>query len=223
MKKKVLFKNIAFTLAFSTVMLIGGNVAHVYAAEPITKDIDMAQMTDIDMIQTININNFKESTEKVSRTITITDLNIIFHKNKAFNEGFTNKEVKTLNSLYTEMNEMIKNNEVSIVKTSTGNYDIKLNDITKLMEHNDNLVKTRSVITKRWYEYDFYFSARQCGAAVAGVLGLTGHVPEAIATTVAAGVMGLGSSYLWYCSNCNGLDASYNYVTGVSFKRNNNC
>lgn len=57
-------------------MLIGGNIEHVFATEP-------------DMIQTININNFKESTEKVSRTITITDSNIIFDKNKAFNEGFT--------------------------------------------------------------------------------------------------------------------------------------
>lgn len=230
--KKNFFKTISCGLILSTVMLFSGDIKLVNA-KTITEDNAI--------IETINVENLKESTQKISNTITITKTNIVFDKDKAFNEGFTSEEVERLSSIYDEMNQMIKDNKASIVKTKNNSYDIKMNNrINNNIKSNDGIKdtnsNTKSIITPMWYGYEFYFSARECGdaaailagaaatvAAVAGVLGLTGHIPAAIVTTVAAGVLGLGSAYLWYCSNCNGLNARYNKITGVSFDRNENC
>lgn len=48
---------------------------------------------------------------------------------------------------------------------------------------------------------------------VAGVTGLLGHIELAIALTIAGGIIGIGSAYMWYCSNKNGFRLYYNTIS----------
>ncbi|PKM95145.1 MAG: hypothetical protein CVU84_07430 [Firmicutes bacterium HGW-Firmicutes-1] len=73
-------------------------------------------------------------------------------------------------------------------------------------------------ITQNSAGYKITLSARNCGdlaalaaggsisvASVAALLGLSGvGIPWAIAGVIYAGVLGVGSSYMWICSNHNG-------------------
>lgn len=77
--------------------------------------------------------------------------------------------------------------------------------------------------------YKITLSARDCsdlaalaaggsitGGSVSAVLGLTGvGIPGAIALAVLSGVAGVGSSYLWLCSNHNGATMQMFYAGGL--------
>lgn len=77
--------------------------------------------------------------------------------------------------------------------------------------------------------YKVFLSAQNCGdlaalaaagsitcGTVSAVLGLTGvGIPFAIAGAIAAGVLGLGSAYMWLCSNHNGAWVQTYYIGNV--------
>ncbi|MDR3598085.1 hypothetical protein [Clostridium sp.] len=220
--KRNYLRGITCAALLCTSVAIGGNSITANAATVTSNKIQ---------VQTVKVHNFKELGEKIDKSITITKSNIIFDKNKAAKAGLTSEEINKLNSLYDEMNQMVKDGKASIFETSNGKYDIKMN------QTNDPLMEQKSIISPHYYGIDFYFSAGECADAAAylaggsvslavlsGLLGLSGPagVPAAAMTLVASGIAGLGSAYLWYCSNRNGLDATYNYATGLSFHRNNN-
>lgn len=230
--KRNYLRGITCALLLCTSMAIGGNSITANAATVTSNKSE---------VQTIKVHNFKDYGEKIDKSITVTESKIIFDQNKAAKAGLTSQEIKKLNSFYDEMNQAIKENKVSIIERSNGKYDIKANETSgiKVEEtNNDPLMSTDSIISPHYYGIDFWFSAGECGdaaaylaggsvsfATLAGILGLTGGpatVPAAVVATVAAGVAGLGSAYLWYCSNRNGLDATYNFATGLSFHRNEN-
>lgn len=94
------------------------------------------------------------------------------------------------------------------------------------MEYVDGGAKVTTIVP--YVNIYVKLSARECGdiaaklagggataASIAGVLGLTGYgISAAIALTIASGIMGLGSAYMWYCSNANGF--YYNYRLGLT-------
>jgi hypothetical protein len=235
MQKKFI-KSIALTLAACSATLIGGNAASAATVEP---NSIAASATSTSTIHTIKVTNFKDSVERINKVITINQKGIEFDANKASKEGFTNNEIKTLSKLYNEMNEMVKNKEASIVKTSNGIYDIKFDVNAINAKLNSSNINVNSIVTPNEWGYDFYFSPKECGdcayilaggAAVTGAIAATlgmnpevpGATPAAIIAIVATGVEGLGAAYLGYCSNANGLDVNYNYIIGLTFHRNEN-
>ncbi len=215
---KRFIKMIAYTLIVVSVTLLGGNSTPVKA-----QDLN-------DNITEIQINDFENSINKINKTITVTESKVIFDKDEAHNIGFTDKEIKNLDSMYTGINKMIKNNQACIIKTTNGNYDVKIND-TLDNNLNENSIKTPLSRSNHTHirnipgGYNIYFDATKCSdvaaalaggaattASIAGVLGLTGvGIPYAVALTIASGVMGIASAYMWYCSNHNGLDVIYKH------------
>lgn len=178
--------------------------------------------------QTLNVqSSISESlVSKVEQTITVTKDNVIFDSNKALKLGFSQDQVNRLASIYNEINNGIKNKTISVVNKN-GNYDISItNSYTGSHSLKSYSQSLNSVSTQSWLT--IYCNSTQCGdaaailagtagtaAAVAGALGLTGvGIPAAFVLTIAAAIIGMGSAYLWVCSNHGGLIIQCNPATG---------
>ena len=97
------------------------------------------------------------------------------------------------------------------------------------MEYVDGGVR----VNKTWYGIQIKLSQGECAdaaailaggactaAGIAGILGLTGvGIPVAVGLTIGGIVLGLGSSYMWYCSNKNGFYYNFNYFWADSYGR----
>ena len=216
-----LLKNMACTLLVCTATLLGGNF--------VTTNAETVKNSKA-KVQAITVTNFKTLTEKVEQCVTVDESRVLFDKDKASKAGLTNQEIERLSNIYNEMNQMIKSNKAYIFKADNGNYDVKINKTS-------NIINADSIDTKRWYGYDFYFTPTECADAatylqdgataavtIAGVLGLIGvGIPEAVVLTVGAGVAVLGDDYLWRAANHNGLNGVYYDTTGnVNFSINYN-
>ncbi|MCH3965268.1 MAG: hypothetical protein LKE46_13470 [Clostridium sp.] len=185
-------------------------------------------------IQTLQVKGIKSLATKISNSLTITDSQVIFDEIKAADEGLSSEQIQKLKDVYSKMNQMVKDKTLSIKKNNAGVYDISVNEKTKELAKNEltgsvykssDTFTPNAVVTKRYYGYDFYFSPAECsdagaylaggGAAagtLAGILGVTGAgIPLTVVSIIAAGALGLGSAYFWYCSNHGGLDASIVY------------
>ncbi|ADY56273.1 hypothetical protein Sgly_1978 [Syntrophobotulus glycolicus DSM 8271] len=213
-------KVISCVLLMMTILVTGGVIpANATVIEQPSASIIKAQVSDV-----------KAMNDKITQCLIITDSQIIFDVDKASKVGLSNDQINNLKNTYTEMNKMVQNKSLSIVETKNGTYDIQSNKNTEA--YTTNVAKNYSgtsgqispnLVTPRWYGWDFWWSASECSdiaailaggsisaATLAGILGLTGvGMPVAVASTIAMGVMGLGSAYFWYASNHGGVSGSF--------------
>ncbi|MTK13382.1 MAG: hypothetical protein F8N39_15240 [Clostridiaceae bacterium] len=171
--------------------------------------------------KTIQIKNFKSLGDKINKSMTVEKDKIVFDEAKALKSGLSKSQVQNLKATYDSLNKMIEDKTVIIVKQSNGKYDIQANNATKPINDTAPRMQQNVVVNPNIYGYDIFISASECNdiaaelaggtatvAMIGGLLGLDGQLPAAAALTVAAGVLGIGSAYMWYASNHGGLDAS---------------
>lgn len=208
---KIFVKKISLGVILSLCISMSGQAFN----SPVNaKELNHTQITNAKIKYFNNISN------KITQSITVTNNRVIFDKTKAIQVGLSKEQIRKLDNIYNEINIGIRNKSVSVV-VRNGQYDITPNQCTSSKDNNIILKNAPSI-------YHFRFTATQCSdiaailagtgstsATIAGVLGLTGvGIPAAIVLTIATGIQGLGSSYLWYCSNHGGLVVNYNLKNG---------
>ena len=116
------------------------------------------------------------------------------------------------------------------------NYNLQLpNSFVEIDKEEMEYVDGGVSVSKSWSGFQVTLSSGECAdtaavlaggsvtaATISGVLGLTGvGIPYAIALAIGSGIMGLGSAYMWYCSNKNGFYFKYNFVGANNWGRIN--
>lgn len=175
--------------------------------------------------QSVQSNKVKQLGDKINKGLVISKTKITFDANKAAKAGLSNEQIKSLKNTYKEMDQLVQNKTLSIIKTNKGTYDIKSNASVNTGIKASTVksgITANTVVRSSLYtalELDtgwmVTFSKSQCNdvaailaggsasaATLAGILGLTGvGIPAAIVSTIAAGILGVGSAYFWYSSN----------------------
>ncbi len=191
----------------------------------------------------LTVNDFEKYYERVEAIIDIQENGISVDVDKAYSLGFTEQEVRSLLETYEAINQEIKAGRMAVKPNQYGVLDICPNEsqmqsmelgsgttmgFGSQISYEPNTADVRTY----WYGVDIYIPAKDCAdiaaliaggtATVGGIAGILGlyHLPGALVGIVSAWIMGLGSAYLWYCSNANGLDVSYNYIDGMIYPWN---
>lgn len=135
---------------------------------------------------------------------------------KAISLGISNEQILSIKQSYKELNKAIQTGQLNLENDKLSKGDIV-----------ENAHMTRAAYTMRWYGVDIWLNSDDCNrlaailaggagaaAVAAGIVTLIPGINAAAigVATIAGGLLGMGSSILWYASSYEGLNVTITYA-----------